>query len=509
MLVIDIYNRKSQKSKGRQVLSLGAQCEENKEMLNGMEGVKIGKIFNEARSASFPYNRPDFDELMNRLKTGKSHGVAVWRLNRLARNPIDEGLIKYYLYDKGYIKKIIPVEGKIHSPNDNVLISSIEFAQATQFSRDLKVDIERGMKTKAKDGGYNHKAPVGYINDKLNKTLLIHEEMAPYVVMMFNMRSQGISVGHIVDRMYMAGLRTKRGGKVHVNRLSICLKNPVYMGMIQWKGEVYDGSHKAIVSKQLWYSAQEINAQKAIKHAKKNKRNHLYIGIFKCGECGCSVTAEIQKGKVYYRCTKKRVKCSQRYIREDRLEDMLLDMFKGYEMPKEYTDFLKSNVKHVLKDDLEAKKKLINQIDLNIRKTQTRIDSLRLKYVDNEISYAEYQEMKVQFTSEKSGYEKERKARYKKEEANLDSLLKWLELMITFSSWVKGMERELWRDLLNMLGSNFILKDGIPIIETKTPLLLMIEKHSVPYGRAKGSWLERVEELFKHFTQIEEMLSLA
>ena len=56
---------------------------------------------------------------------------------------------------------------------------------------------------------------------------------------------------------------------------------------------------------------------------KKDKKLFSFIGIMKCGECGCSITAETQKGKVYYRCTKKKGACYQKYTREDLLENRL------------------------------------------------------------------------------------------------------------------------------------------------------------------------------------------
>jgi len=44
---------------------------------------------------------------------------------------------------------------------------------------------------------------------------------------------------------------------------------------------------------------------------------YVYRGFFRCGECGCTITTETQKGHNYLRCTKRKDPCSQRYVREE------------------------------------------------------------------------------------------------------------------------------------------------------------------------------------------------
>jgi len=58
--------------------------------------------------------------------------------------------------------------------------------------------------------------------------------------------------------------------------------------------------------------------------------------LIKCGKCGCSITAEIQKGTVYYRCTKKRGTCTEMYIRQDKLEKQMKSWVKKYTLPLDF-----------------------------------------------------------------------------------------------------------------------------------------------------------------------------
>lgn len=60
------------------------------------------------------------------------------------------------------------------------------------------------------------------------------------------------------------------------------------------------------------------------------------VGLLRCGECGCSITAEKQKGHTYYRCTKKRGACSQPYVREELLADDLRAIARKFVLAEDW-----------------------------------------------------------------------------------------------------------------------------------------------------------------------------
>jgi hypothetical protein len=89
--------------------------------------------------------------------------ILVWKLDRLARNPVDEGKIKWLLQNK-IISKIITPD-RIYCPEDNALIASVEFGMANQYILDLSKNVRRGIKAKLEKGGWPNFAPIGYLND--------------------------------------------------------------------------------------------------------------------------------------------------------------------------------------------------------------------------------------------------------------------------------------------------------------------------------------------------------
>ncbi|NCU41973.1 MAG: hypothetical protein EOM19_04630 [Candidatus Moranbacteria bacterium] len=134
-------------------------------------------------------------------------------------------------------------------------------------------------------------------------------------------------------------------------------------------------THKAIISKQLFQSVQNILYNKS--RPRKQKHNHAYTGLFQCSECGGMITAELQKGVVYYRCTKKKkgfnIKCSQPYIREDVLEEEMEKAIQNHFIPADFIKWAleKLNKNNDIEDQkaraiLTQQRKQISQLEIQL-----------------------------------------------------------------------------------------------------------------------------------------------
>ncbi len=60
----------------------------------------------------------------------------------------------------------IMTHSKEYRPEDNVIVFSVETAQSAQYSKELAVNVKRGMDSRVRNGYYPTKAPMGYKNDK-------------------------------------------------------------------------------------------------------------------------------------------------------------------------------------------------------------------------------------------------------------------------------------------------------------------------------------------------------
>jgi len=97
-----LYCRKSSEDDGRQVLSIDSQIGTLTDLAKS-QGIIISRTFSESKSAKAP-GRDKFNDMLIRIEKGEANGILCWKLDRLARNPVDEGRIKWLL-QKGVIKK--------------------------------------------------------------------------------------------------------------------------------------------------------------------------------------------------------------------------------------------------------------------------------------------------------------------------------------------------------------------------------------------------------------------
>ncbi|MBM3253186.1 MAG: hypothetical protein FJZ16_02900 [Candidatus Omnitrophica bacterium] len=102
------------------------------------------------------------------------------------------------------------------------------------------------------------------------------------------------------------------------------LTNPFYLGLFEYKGEIFQGKHPPIIDKDLFDKVQEVLKFRSRPSLTK-KHYFVFRGLIRCAECGCQITAEIQKGHRYYHCSKKRDPCSQSslFIREENLAQQI------------------------------------------------------------------------------------------------------------------------------------------------------------------------------------------
>jgi len=91
-----LYARKSSESEDRQIASIQSQIDELKR-LSEEQDLQIISILKEEKSAKAP-GRPVFNKMIEDLNNGLANGIICWKLDRLARNPVDGGTINWMLY---------------------------------------------------------------------------------------------------------------------------------------------------------------------------------------------------------------------------------------------------------------------------------------------------------------------------------------------------------------------------------------------------------------------------
>jgi len=119
-----IYSRKSSEAEDRQVLSIESQITELTRLAEA-RGLRVCEILTEARSAKEP-GRAVFDGLMQRVCRGEARGIICWKLDRLARNPIDGGAVIWAMKQHGL--EIITPHQTFRQSDDTTMLSYIDSA---------------------------------------------------------------------------------------------------------------------------------------------------------------------------------------------------------------------------------------------------------------------------------------------------------------------------------------------------------------------------------------------
>jgi len=118
----------------------------------------------------------------------------------------------------------------------------------------------------------------------------------------------------------------------------------MYYGNFRFRGKLYKGIHEPLITQGLFETVQKV--LKRWDKPRKTPREWAFRGFLTCGKCGCSFTAEAKKQRryVYYHCTYARGKCSNKYVREDWLDNKIGELLKALQMSPEVLEVAKAGL---------------------------------------------------------------------------------------------------------------------------------------------------------------------
>lgn len=332
-----IYARVSTKEQQSEGYSIPAQLKAIRAYC-AKEGLDPVAEFVEAESAG-KAGRTQFGLLVEFFKANPEVRVVVaHKLDRLYRNFRDSLTLEEDLGVRArYVVSDIP-EGP-----QGELLRDVNLSVAKFYLNNLREEVKKGMDEKVAQGGWPHRAPTGYVNDKSTRTIVVEPESAEFVRIAFRRYATGtVSLSDLAAELHALGFRSREGKRVGSSALHKMLRNPFYRGLLPYKGQTVPGRHEPLVSPELFALVQEVfeprrNGSKGSKHA------FTLRGFLTCAECGCKITAERQKGHAYYRCThgKGRDACSQRrYAREEALFAEVDAILASIEIDSEFIEAL-------------------------------------------------------------------------------------------------------------------------------------------------------------------------
>ena len=256
-----LYARKSTDEVDKQLLSIEAQLEELHEYA-ARERLEVVREFVEKRTAKEP-GRPIFNDMLRRVEKGEADALLAWHPDRLARNSVDGGKI-IYLVDTGKLAALkFPSFWFEDTPQGKFMLS-IAFGQSKYYVDNLSENVKRGIRQKLRLGWYPGRAPIGYLNEPRLRTIVIDEATAPLVKKLFETYASGeTSYRTIADMANRMGLLTCRDNHFRQGWMRGLLSNPFYIGMFRLKGELYEGAHEPLISREMFDRVQRMLNQRS------------------------------------------------------------------------------------------------------------------------------------------------------------------------------------------------------------------------------------------------------
>ena len=523
-----IYCRKSSEAEDRQVLSIESQTRELEQIADKLN-VTVTEILTESKSAKDP-GRPVFNQMMQRLYRGEAAGIICWKLDRLARNPVDGGSIIWAIKQHG-IKVLTPTQSYARE-DENTILMYIEFGMAQKYVDDLSKNVKRGLKTKIENGWYPGVAPAGYLNTTNKQTgentLIIDPERFPLIRRMWDLMLTGLytppKILEIANQQW--GFRTrptrKMGGKpLCRSAIYQFFTKPFYFGRFEYpasSGQWYQGKHQPMITEAEYDRVQRLLGRHG--NPRPQSLEFPFTGLIRCGDCNRMVTAE-EKHQImcsqckfkfayrqrkecprcqtpieqmtnpiflhytYYHCSKsKQPACTQKCVSGVELERQITEYLARIQISESFRIYcikflheLHTNESTVQKAIIETQQKAyqdcVQEIDnlINLKTSTVNSDG---RFLSDE----EYGRKRVRLLKEKAALEELLRDAGQQIEQQLRLSEKTIDFACTAKERFAKGDPKTKKEMLVTLGSNLTLKDKKLFIEAREPFFILEQSMS-------------------------------
>lgn len=220
-------------------------------------------------------NRPEMKRLIADIINGKVKEVVVFKLDRLSRSQKDTIFLLEDVFEPNKVSFVSISENfDTNTPYGKAMVGILSvFAQLER--ENIRERTRMGMYERVKSGlwmGGGIK-PFGYDYDaELN--ILVPNEHAEDVKKIYDLYLKGYTATQLANMFPVSGDR----------QIMLILSRITYLGKINYKGEIIEGKHQAIIDEDTWKKVQEEKEKRLNK--KVTKSQHLLTGLVYCGKCG-------------------------------------------------------------------------------------------------------------------------------------------------------------------------------------------------------------------------------
>ncbi|WP_254305911.1 recombinase family protein [Sphingopyxis sp. BSNA05] len=249
----------------------------------------VSELYDDGGWSGGSMNRPAITQLLDDVKAGKVDVIVVYKVDRLTRSLADFAKIVEILDDNE--ASFVSVTQSFNTTTSmgrltlNVLLSFAQFEREVTGER-IRDKVAASKKKGMWMGGG---VPFGY--DVLERQLVINQSEAQIVRSMFERYTEVKSVPQLVEELAAKGIKTRKrvwktgrvvgGDTFKTGTLTHLLQNPVYVGKVRHKENIYAGAHESIIAQELFDLVQSTFKTNRNSNAqgKKSRNPSLLTGI--------------------------------------------------------------------------------------------------------------------------------------------------------------------------------------------------------------------------------------
>jgi len=318
-------------------------------------GISSYEVFEDAGYSAKNTDRPAYQTMMARIRTGEFTHLVVWKLDRISRNLLDFAA----MYDE--LKRLgVTFVSKNEQFDTSSAMGEAMLKIILVFAElERKVTSERVtsiMYSRAANGQWNGgKVPFGYDYDKAAKEFSINEREAAVVRMIYDKYEETRSLLAVARELNDKGITSRKGKPWTPTTIGIILKNPFYIGTYRYNYRNENGSarnwtikdesewiltedhHPAIIDAARWenigLALYENRRGVKARNTYHRSNTHIFAGLLKCGNCGSGMPATVDRKRAsgwrpsIYACSRRRrfSDCQNKYVSDVTLGPFVLN----------------------------------------------------------------------------------------------------------------------------------------------------------------------------------------
>ena len=348
-------------------------------------GYEVIKVYIEDGHSGGTMDRPALKQMLKEIAKLHPDMILVDKLDRLSRSQFDTLYMIQKIFEPQNVAFVSRAESfDTSSAFGKAMVGILAVFAELERSR-IKERMIDGKEGRAKEGKYKGggNVPIGFRYDKETEELIINEYEAEQVKEVYNLFLRRTPVNSIAKIMNDKGYRTKYG-EWQGQTIRELILNPVYIGKIVHKGNVYEGLHDGFIDERTFERAGALMAErdKENEKYKPGKRYKTPIGgMIWCGCCTAKYHWRTNgrdkwgKKRGYYICYSrsksdpklvKNPNCKNKTYRDYELEEIIFGEIRRLKSEPAYIEELRESV------DTSAKQKMlrkrIDQIESQVSK---------------------------------------------------------------------------------------------------------------------------------------------